>query len=243
MPLNKDVPQYILALDSAVNGCGVCVYDAINDKPLSSISRPMHRGQAEALVPIVQECIKNSGVEFSALDLIATTKGPGTFTGLRVGLSAAQSFALSLSLPLIGFSTLEILAKAYIERGLPDSDICVLIESKRQDFYCQFFSASGEKKSEPSALPSEEIVKQLTMNTFIIIGDGYERFSLENDILALNHQFESGFEQPDPIILSKCAAESYLETDSLDKVDPLYLRGADVSQPKSKPRTLANSNK
>ena len=78
----------------------------------------MQRGQAERLAPMVREVMEKAGVAFAALDRIAVTKGPGSFTGVRVGLSFARALALALGKPCIGVSTLEALALGGSETGL-----------------------------------------------------------------------------------------------------------------------------
>lgn len=78
----------------------------------------MSRGQAERLAPMVREIMETAGLAFAGLDRIAVTRGPGSFTGVRVGLSFARALALALSKPCIGVSTLEALALGESEGGL-----------------------------------------------------------------------------------------------------------------------------
>lgn len=227
---------YVLGIDSAVNGCGVCVYNVQN--PEQSITRidKMSRGQAEALVPAVQKAIDEAGVSFEDIGLIATTIGPGTFTGLRVGLSAAKSFALALSVPIQGFSTLEVIAQGYFSDN-PDrfEQVCVLLESKRSDYYCQIWDGSLDNPViAPSALSSDEIIKTLAGKRTIFIGDAYDRFLKEQG----NHsifEFVSGYDQPKPYVLAKMGINGDV---SKTNIEPLYLRGADVSEPKTAPRKI-----
>src|SRR5262245_38003735 len=80
----------ILALDTALGACAAAVLDTRANKMIAMESQAMKRGHAEALMPLVARVMKESGLPFAALDRVAVTTGPGSFTGLRVGLSAAR---------------------------------------------------------------------------------------------------------------------------------------------------------
>ncbi len=106
----------VLAIDTSLDACSVAL--ARGDVVLCAQSQTMSRGQAERLAPMVREVMETAGVAFVALDRIAVTKGPGSFTGVRVGLSFARAMALALQKPCIGVSTLEALALSEGEAGL-----------------------------------------------------------------------------------------------------------------------------
>ena len=94
----------ILVIDTALNGCCVGVYGAREGCVISK-SRPLASGQAEHLMPLIQEAIKEAGLSFADLGAVASTVGPGAFTGLRIGLSAAKSLGLALDSPVFGVTT------------------------------------------------------------------------------------------------------------------------------------------
>jgi tRNA threonylcarbamoyladenosine biosynthesis protein TsaB len=98
----------ILAIDTALAACAAAVLPPSG--PAVTRSEPMQRGHAERLAPLVQELMAEAGAEFRDLERIAVTVGPGSFTGLRVGISFARALALALQKPCIGVSTLEALA-------------------------------------------------------------------------------------------------------------------------------------
>jgi len=241
MTLKGDSPAIILGIDSAMNGCGAAIY-FVNDPARNvSVTIPMERGQAEALVPLVKDIVARAGIAFSDIDLIVTTRGPGTFTGLRVGLSAARSFALALDVPLLAVSTLEALARGYLDSTEGDftGAVAVIIESKRSDYYFQLFDAKGVALGTPEALSASEIIKEIEEYKGIIIGDAQARFADEIPLINLsgfNLAKEEGT-QPDPLALARLGAEPCLD-ESYQDSSPLYLRGADVSQPKVGPRKI-----
>jgi tRNA threonylcarbamoyladenosine biosynthesis protein TsaB len=106
----------VLAVDTALDACSVAIVRG--DEALAAISESMSRGQAERLAPMAREAAEQAGIAFSDIDRIAVTTGPGSFTGVRVGLSFARALALALNKPCVGVSTLEALALAESEQGL-----------------------------------------------------------------------------------------------------------------------------
>jgi tRNA threonylcarbamoyladenosine biosynthesis protein TsaB len=106
----------VVAIDTSLDACSVAL--ARGDEILATRSETMQRGQAERLAPMVGEAVAAAGVVFAEIDRIAVTTGPGSFTGVRVGLSFARALALALNKPCIGVNTLEALALADGEDGL-----------------------------------------------------------------------------------------------------------------------------
>src|SRR5580698_2238559 len=100
------LPMLILAIDTALDACAAGVLDTEAGRLIAQESQAMKRGHAEALMPLIARVIEQSGIAFTALDRIAVTTGPGSFTGLRVGLSAARGIALAADKPVVGLSTL-----------------------------------------------------------------------------------------------------------------------------------------
>lgn len=106
----------VLAIDTSLDACSAaCVRDR---DVLAAKSETMQRGQAERLAPMVREVVQSADIAFAGLDRVAVTTGPGSFTGVRVGLSFARALALALGKPCIGVSTLEALALQNGEQGL-----------------------------------------------------------------------------------------------------------------------------
>ena len=96
----------VLAIDTALEGCSAAVLDTDRGGIVASETLQMIRGHAEAVMPLIARVMDQGAVEFAELDRIAVTTGPGSFTGLRVGISAARGIALAASKPAIGLSTL-----------------------------------------------------------------------------------------------------------------------------------------
>src|ERR1700732_4807021 len=104
----------VLAIDCALDACAAAVFDSDAGTILASQTRIMVRGHAEALMPLIARVMDEAEVEFKELDRIAVTVGPGSFTGLRVGIAAARGIALAAAKPAVGLSTLAGFAAPHI---------------------------------------------------------------------------------------------------------------------------------
>ena len=98
----------LLALDCAAGACSVAVLDATG--VLAAAHRVMDRGQAEALMPMIADVLAEAGIAARDLCAVAATGGPGSFTGVRIGLAAARGIALAAGLPTVPVTTLEAVA-------------------------------------------------------------------------------------------------------------------------------------
>lgn len=221
----------ILALDTALGGCAAA---CVAGERSSMKSEVMPRGQAEYLVPFANEVIKACDVSYDDLDAVICTIGPGAFTGLRIGMSAARAFGLSLDIPVLGVSTLQALAIDYFSKY--DAPCVIILESKRSDFYVQSFNGVREAVSESQALEVDEIIP-LISSEHVLIGDGVERFNAA----CSGHNFQKSDEFNLPNLVN--VIHQFQEHGSegglfVRDAQPLYLRGADVSFSKKQLRKL-----
>jgi ribosomal-protein-alanine acetyltransferase len=108
----------LLAIDTALASCSACVYDSTQDKILAEERELMERGHAEALPPMVARVMAASGRSYGDLNRIAVTTGPGTFTGIRIGVSFARALGLSLKIKVVGIDTPTALGFAEPKDGL-----------------------------------------------------------------------------------------------------------------------------
>lgn len=208
---------------------------------VSSVT-PMARGQSEVLVPTIQDIIKKSGHAFADIDLIATTVGPGAFTGLRIGLSTARSFGLALDIPVAGVKTTEAIATQYINQNKTlDGNLLVTFETKREDFYVQAFSNDTSALGAVSAISLEVLLKDYAGQKMTVIGDGLPRCrEMTGSDWPSQWVGVEGFDLIDPGVIAAIAAARHVAGTGLPP-DPLYLRGADVSQSTKVQRVIAGS--
>ena len=133
----------ILAIDTALANCAVAVLDNGCAVPCYFESEEeIGRGHAERLLTMISEVMVDSSTAFNDLDRVAVTTGPGSFTGLRVGLSVAKGFGLVLDKPVVGISTLAAIANTVASAQSMDM-ILVALEGKGEEVYCQFFDGAG----------------------------------------------------------------------------------------------------
>jgi tRNA threonylcarbamoyladenosine biosynthesis protein TsaB len=145
----------ILAIDTALDACAAAVVDTRNAKVIARESQAMKRGHAEALMPLIARVMKEAAVGFDALGRIAATTGPGSFTGLRVGLSAARGIALAAGKPAVGVTTLTAYAAPVVtEHG--EHPIIAAIDARHDHVYLQVVSGNGGSLVTPRVAPIEE---------------------------------------------------------------------------------------
>src|SRR5476649_2367675 len=124
----------ILAIDTALDACAAAVLDTESGRLIAQESLALKRGHAEALMPLIAHVIKASGIGFSGLDRIAVTTGPGSFTGLRVGLSAARGIALAAEKPVVGLTTLAAFAAPLVAED-QESPIISVIDARHDQVF------------------------------------------------------------------------------------------------------------
>ncbi|MDP1702954.1 MAG: tRNA (adenosine(37)-N6)-threonylcarbamoyltransferase complex dimerization subunit type 1 TsaB [Aestuariivirga sp.] len=137
----------ILALDTSMAACSACVYDAGSGIVLSSRQVFMDRGQAEALAPMVGEAMGLAGVAFKDLARIAVTTGPGTFTGVRIGLAMARGLGVALNIPITGINSLAAIACNETAGDLP---IVVAVDARANEIYFAAFDQIGHEITAPA---------------------------------------------------------------------------------------------
>ena len=134
----------VLALDTCLDACSLAVLDG--ETVRAQASHPMGRGHQEAIAPLAQAVMGEAGLAFSDLERIGVTIGPGSFTGLRVGLAFAKGLGAALAIPVVGVGTLAALAEP-LGPGL----VFAVIDARRGQVYLQAFS-DGRPLMAPDAL-------------------------------------------------------------------------------------------
>lgn len=161
----------ILAFDTAADRCDACVFESGSGKVLGVSHLALGKGHAEYLMSVISDALAKAGIDYSGLGAIAVTVGPGSFTGVRVGVSAARGFALALEIPAIGITTLEGIAAeaAAVGSGMP---VLAVIDAKRGEIYAQFFDARGGGESEAFISRPDRIAAMIGSSEIMLAGSG-----------------------------------------------------------------------
>jgi tRNA threonylcarbamoyladenosine biosynthesis protein TsaB len=210
----------VLAAETALGACSVAVLEG--EKILAHHFEDMARGHAEALAPMVERVMIKSGIAFSALDLLAVTTGPGTFTGQRVGLAFMRGLRVALKKPLIGVTTLEAMAAA-----TQSPRVAAIHDAKRDEAYL-LLSEGGQTALSPTVLPFVEAVEKIrAFGACALAGTG---------AAAASEKLGAAFtltdvRQPDALWVARLARNRPI---SDTPPAPLYLRAPDAKLPDAK---------
>lgn len=167
----------VLGLDSAGGQCAVVVLDG--ERAASARAEAMTHGQAERLMPLIAETLAAAAVAPAALDLIAVTTGPGSFTGIRIGLAAARGLALATGRPAIGVGVLDAYAAAVPPPARQARTLIVAVESKRDEFYLQAFTAAGAALAPPAQIHPRDLAAWLPSGPLLLAGDAAARLQAQ----------------------------------------------------------------
>jgi tRNA threonylcarbamoyl adenosine modification protein YeaZ len=148
----------VLAIDTALEACSAAVFDSDAATIVADETVPMARGHAEALMPLVARVMEKAGLDFDAIDRIAVTIGPGSFTGMRVGIAAARGLGLAAGKPVVGLSTLAAYAAPLIaaDASLP---VAAVIDARHDHVYCQVVGPGGRTLVTARVVPVAEAVR------------------------------------------------------------------------------------
>jgi len=167
----------ILNIDTAQETAFVCISE--NGKPKFVAENHSQKDHASFLHPAINELLKKAAISITELDAIAVTKGPGSYTGLRVGMSAAKGLAYTLQKPLITISTLELMAHDILAIiGDKESLICPMIDARRMEVFTAMYDSNLKESIPPSALILNDttFADTLKNNRIYFTGSGSKKF-------------------------------------------------------------------
>jgi len=210
-----------LAISTSSKICSVALLE--DDKPIKELNIDNLKTHSENLVPLIDELLKNTNKKVSEINLIACDVGPGSFTGIRIGISTAKAIAEVSQIPVVSCTSLEGLS--YNEEA---NTICSLIDARNNQVYCGIFDVNHNLIKDYIADDINEILKNLPNNEICFVGDGAVlhqellkgTFAQENNIHAQN--------------IGICAYNKYKkgETETADSIVPMYLRKSQAERMK-----------
>jgi tRNA threonylcarbamoyl adenosine modification protein YeaZ len=199
------------------------VLDTEHGKAVSE-SLPMVRGHAEALIPLIGRVMREANTTFAAIDRVAVTTGPGSFTGLRVGISAARGIALAAEKPAFGLTTLQAYAAPLIDED-NHATVVVAIDARHQHVYLQVFGPGGRVQVAPRIASVADAIGAASGERLRVVGTGADMLRAAWPPNRVPPVTFDNRRAPDILWVGRLAA---VATDSAGPPKPLYLRAPDA---------------
>lgn len=229
----------VLALDTTLGACSAAVAHGDPEAPtIRGRYELREREHAEAIIPMIEAVLTDASTRYEALNAIAVTTGPGSFTGVRVGIATARALALALDLPVIGATSLEVMARKALDelKDSPDA-LGIAVDARRAQVYFALFDGRGEVRSAPQALAPAAAAELLPRRARVVLAGGGAE--LVRRAAANAGEFEAVLPalQPDARVLARVAMT---RTPQDEPLHPLYLRAPDAKPQSGKaiPRRL-----
>ncbi|WP_020187380.1 tRNA (adenosine(37)-N6)-threonylcarbamoyltransferase complex dimerization subunit type 1 TsaB [Methylopila sp. 73B] len=213
----------VLAIDTALGAASVAIVETDDDAaPAHVVSVAMARGHAEALMPQVRDALAAAG-GLSTVARIAVTVGPGSFTGLRVGLAAARALALASGVPIVGVTTLAALAAPQLAAGdgLP---VAAAVDARHGRVFFQAFDPDAAPLAPAGLLSAADAALVLGEGPALVVGSGAD-LVIGASVRGLLRKGEGPHDAPDPIWLARLGGACDPQS---SPPRPLYLKAADA---------------
>ena len=214
----------ILAIDTASTLCAACVTDATTGDERGRAVEDIGKGHAERLMAVVAEALERAGAGYRDLSAIAVAIGPGSFTGIRVGVAAARGLALALKVPACGVTTLSAIAEEARSR-FEGRRILAAIDAKRDELYVEDHAADGARAFGPAIVRTEEAGALLAGSAPVLAGSGGPLLAGLAAAAGLPFDVAGGDATADIAVYARLAAQGRAYN---APPRPLYLRGPDA---------------
>ena len=220
----------ILAIDTALPAVSACVLESGAAEPIAAETIAMQRGHAEALLPLIDRVVSRVDGGFAALDRIAVTVGPGSFTGIRVGIAAARGIALATGVPVVGVSTLAALAAPLILEST-GGVVAAAVDAKHENVYIAAFVSGGRVLVAPRVATYREAVRMLGAGPIRAAGSGAPMLAVEAWTMGASIDAVGDFISPDIAFVARLGL---LADPATAPARPLYIK-----PPDARPQTAA----
>lgn len=170
----------ILAVDSATPAAGAALSDG--EKIIAEYSYNFKRVHSKNLMPLIDKCLQDYGCALKDLDAIAVTSGPGSFTGIRIGMATVKGLSLGSGVPIISISTLEAIAYNLV---LSNYLVCPVLNARKNEVYTAAYDVSGVKPNilwGPAACAPESLMHEIrkiaaSYPGIVFLGDGFKPYA------------------------------------------------------------------
>ena len=217
----------ILAIDTALDACAAAVLDTEAGQLIAQEQQLMRRGHAEALMPLIARVMRACSLPFAALDRVAVTTGPGSFTGLRVGLSAARGIGLAANKPVVGVTTLTAYAAPVVSQNA-EQPVLSAIDARHDQVYFQVVAGDGTSLLRARVGPIDEAVETVRFGALHLVGNAVQLLAQRWPAKATPPFKVEALPAPDITWVAWLGAAVNPET---APPRPYYLRAPDVKAP------------
>jgi tRNA threonylcarbamoyladenosine biosynthesis protein TsaB len=219
----------VLALDTALGATSAALFESRTGGVIASETMAMQRGHAESLMPMVERLMHKAGFPFSDIDRFAVTIGPGSFTGLRIGIAAARGFALAFNKPAVGISSLAAFA-APVLFGAERSPVAAAIDARHGMVFFQCMGIDGRALVSPGLFSVADAARATGDGPMVFVGNAAEMLAAAKKDILPDYRLDSGAVRaamaPDITWVARLGAAA----DPLTApARPLYLREANVT--------------
>ncbi|MCK8491358.1 tRNA (adenosine(37)-N6)-threonylcarbamoyltransferase complex dimerization subunit type 1 TsaB [Spirosoma sp. RP8] len=223
----------ILSLDTSTAACSVALHK--DGTLLGCYELFTERTSAAMLTTLIDNVVAQAGFSLSQLDAVAVAKGPGSYTGLRIGVSTAKGLCFALDKPLLAINTLAGMAEQLRAYYSSDYLLCPMIDARRMEVYCALFSTSGQEVAPTSAhiIDEQSFQDWLTKSPVVFFGDGAAKCQA---LLGQNSNalFPEELVVPSARTIGKLATEAFAAGafEDINTFEPFYLKDFMTTQPK-----------
>lgn len=214
----------VLAIDTSLPAVSVCIYDGDAQQVVVRETLPMQKGHAEALMPMMER-VERLGGGFASLDRVAVTVGPGSFTGIRIGVAAARGIALACGIKAVGVSTLAALATPLLFSA-DELIVVAAIDASHGNVFLSAYNSNGRVLTSPRLISLSDACRLLATGQVIVTGSGAEGLRETARALGQEIMVEEREAWPDIAAVAKLGAAADPET---APARPLYLKAPDVT--------------
>jgi tRNA threonylcarbamoyladenosine biosynthesis protein TsaB len=221
----------ILAIDTSCGAASVAVVEGGRAAPLAVMSRSMARGHADVLPLMVEEAMRGIDGGFPSLARIAVATGPGSFTGIRVGLAMARAMGMALAIPVVGVSTLAAFAAPLLSEPRTGI-IAATIDARHGSVYFQLFEASGRPLGPPRCDSPRECVRAIGDGPAWLVGDAAALVATEAQRAGLPYDLDAERDAPD---IAALAWMGLAVDPAKSPARPIYVKPPDARPNRAEP--------
>ena len=222
----------ILSIETSTSVCSVALHEDGN--LISHREIDQEQAHASRLAPFVKEVVALAGLEINAIQAVAVSAGPGSYTGLRIGASTAKGLCFALSVPLISVSTLQVMTIPVLASVVSSNSLlCPMIDARRMEVYCQLFTAEGKELQpvEPKVIDDSSFSEWLAERKVLFFGNGASK--CEAVIRHSNAVFVKNI-YPSAVNMGAIAWARFQknEFENIVQFEPFYLKDFMIRKPK-----------